>query len=159
MWGWRHASSATTTRWTSRVSFVRIFERYVTRFAPHLALKLIAPGELTFAEIFDTGRRVGEGTHRGGGFGAGATPAPRTPDATSARGGGSLIYIHIYIYTYTYTFIHIFYLLYIYIYVCICNIHAFLVQTVRTPGRPRACGWGEWRGRPRGRTAILILYT
>jgi len=29
-------------RWSSRASLVQIFERYVTKFAPHTALKLIA---------------------------------------------------------------------------------------------------------------------
>jgi len=30
------------TRWASRVSLARNFERYVTKFAPHEALKFIA---------------------------------------------------------------------------------------------------------------------
>ena len=38
----------TATRWSSKVSLVRFFERYVTKFAPRKALKLIARGKLTF---------------------------------------------------------------------------------------------------------------
>ena len=37
-----------TTRLSSRISFVRIFERYVTKIAPNKALKLIASDKLTF---------------------------------------------------------------------------------------------------------------
>ena len=42
--------AALSIRWSSRVAFVRIFERYVTRFAPHKALKLTPWGKLTFDE-------------------------------------------------------------------------------------------------------------
>ena len=42
--------SAHPTRWSWRVSFVRTFERYVTKCAPYKALKLIARGKLTFDE-------------------------------------------------------------------------------------------------------------
>jgi len=41
---------ASTTRWSSGVSFVQIFGRYVTKRAPHQALKLIAWSKLTFDE-------------------------------------------------------------------------------------------------------------
>ena len=37
-----NATGAETTRWNSRVSFVRNFDRHVTRVAIHKALKLIA---------------------------------------------------------------------------------------------------------------------
>jgi len=53
-----------TTRWSSRVSFVRILERYVTKFAPHTALKLIAEGKLTFDERFVIQRVEGSSTVR-----------------------------------------------------------------------------------------------
>jgi len=38
------------TRWSARVSLPRNFEGYVTKFAPHMALKLIARGKLIFDE-------------------------------------------------------------------------------------------------------------
>ena len=36
-----HEGSFVTGRWSWRVSLVSIFERYVTKFAPHKALKVI----------------------------------------------------------------------------------------------------------------------
>ena len=46
----RSASQVPSTRWTSSVSLRRKFDRNVTKFAPHKALKLNTKGKLTFDE-------------------------------------------------------------------------------------------------------------
>jgi len=42
------AACSSAVRWSTRVSLAHSFERNVAKFAPHLALKLIACGKLTF---------------------------------------------------------------------------------------------------------------
>ena len=48
------------TRWSSRVSLPRKSAGYVTKFAPHLTLKLIASGKFTFDERVELHRVGGE---------------------------------------------------------------------------------------------------
>ena len=52
---WGVSTSVVSTRWSS---LARISERYVTKFAPHKALTLIARGKLTFDDRVELHRVV-----------------------------------------------------------------------------------------------------
>ena len=76
---------ALATRWTSRVSWVQDFERNVTEFAPHKALRSILGDKLTFNERAVVYRVISSGFRIWGLREAGRSVVGRVPEAVTRR--------------------------------------------------------------------------